>query len=196
GAVLVFVEIADDILEKEKFEIDQFFQHISWIEQENALHQVMSLVTEAGSVVFLVIASILVVVYMFLAKKSKWMVIFFIINMVGISAMTTVLKELFKRDRPEIITQYDGTGFSFPSGHSTGAIAFYGFILYMLWRSNIRQWLKWLLIFICGLLAIMIPFSRVILGVHYFTDILAGIALSLAWLILCIIVLEYLRSMK
>src|SRR5699024_8444544 len=118
--------------------------------------------------------------------------IFFVINMIGISTMTSVLKEFFKRDRPSINAQYDGTGFSFPSGHSTGSVAFYGFILYLLWRSNIKQWLKWLLIFISGLLAVMIPFSRVILGVHYFTDILAGMALALAWLTLCILVLEFL----
>lgn len=192
GTVMLFVDIADDILEKEKFEIDKFFQHISWIEQENALHQVMSLVTEAGSVLFLVIASALVVVSMFLTKKSKWMIIFFVINMIGISTMTSVLKEIFQRDRPSINAQYDGIGFSFPSGHSTGSVAFYGFILYLLWRSNIKQWLKWLLIFISGLLAVMIPFSRVVLGVHYFTDILAGMALALAWLTLCILVLEFL----
>lgn len=192
GGVALFIEIADDIIEKEKFQVDHYFQHVFLMEEGDIFHQMMGIITEAGAVLFLTIASGMVVIYMFFTKKNKWMILFFAINMIGISIITKGLKEIFKRERPEILEQFDGTGFSFPSGHSTGAIAFYGFIIYMLWKSNLRSWLKWLFIIILGILAIMIPFSRVILGVHYFTDIIAGMALSSAWLILCIIVFEYL----
>lgn len=193
GGVFLFVEIADDIIEKEKFQIDHYFQHVFWVEQGDFLYQMMRVITEAGSVLFLTIATVIVVIYLLLRKKNKWMILFFAVNMIGISIITRVLKEIFKRERPEILEQFDGTGFSFPSGHSTGAIAFYGFIIYMIWKHNLRKWLKWLFIIILASLAILIPFSRVVLGVHFFTDIVAGIALSFAWLMMCIMVFEYLN---
>ncbi|GAE93313.1 membrane-associated phospholipid phosphatase [Gracilibacillus boraciitolerans JCM 21714] len=188
----VFVELAEDVLEKEKFEMDHYFLNILVFEQNSLVYQTMEFLTEAGSVLFLTIASVLIVLFLLITRQNKWYIIFFIINMIGISAFTKVLKLIFERDRPELIAQYDGTGFSFPSGHSTGSIAFYGFLIYLLWKKVSHGWMRSTMIIIVGLFAVLIPFSRVVLGVHYFTDILAGILLGLTWLITCIILLEYL----
>ncbi|WP_058306461.1 phosphatase PAP2 family protein [Gracilibacillus massiliensis] len=188
----LFLELAEDVLEEEMFMVDQFFQDNLGFESGNFIYQMMELITEAGSVLFLTIISLVVIAYLLLTKKSKWYILFFIINMVGISAFTKVLKLFFERTRPELIDQYDGTGFSFPSGHSTGAIAFYGFMIYLVWKKPSRQWIKFFSITLLGLLALLVPFSRVVLGVHFFTDILAGMALGLAWLITCLISLEFL----
>ncbi|SHN22886.1 phosphatase PAP2 family protein [Gracilibacillus kekensis] len=188
----MFLELAEDVLEKEIFMIDHFFQDYLVSDSNNWFYQMMEILTEAGSVLFLTVASVMVIAYLFLTKKSKWYILFLIVNMVGISLLTKVLKLLFERERPELIDQYDGTGFSFPSGHSTGAIAFYGFIIYLIWKKVSIKWVKFLALVLSGFLAVAIPLSRVVLGVHYFTDILAGMSLGLAWLITCLIALEFL----
>ncbi len=188
----LFIELAGDVLEDEKFYADRIFQEYIVFAEGDWLYQMMGLVTEAGSVLFLMVASVILAVYLFFAKKSKWYSLFFSINMIGISLLTQVLKLIFERERPELIAQYGGTGFSFPSGHSTGSIAFYGFIVYLLWKTVSTKWLKWFSVLFFALLAISIAFSRVVLGVHFFTDIVAGMSLGVAWLIICIIVLEFL----
>jgi membrane-associated phospholipid phosphatase len=190
--VSLFIELAGDVLEEEKFVADRVFQEFIVFAEEDWFYQLMGVVTEAGSILFLTIVSVLLAVYLFFAKKSKWYSIFFSINMIGISLLTQVLKLVFERERPELIAQYDGTGFSFPSGHSTGSVAFYGFVGYLLWKKIATKWLRVSFVLFFAFLAVTIAFSRVVLGVHFFTDIVAGMSLGAAWLITCVIALELL----
>ncbi|WP_208588871.1 phosphatase PAP2 family protein [Gracilibacillus suaedae] len=190
--VSLFIELAGDVLEEEKFFVDRVFQEFIVFAKEDWLYQMMGLVTEAGSILFLTITSVILAVYLFFAKKSKWYSLFFSINMIGISLLTQVLKLVFERERPELIAQYGGTGFSFPSGHSTGSVAFYGFVIYLLWKKVSTRWLRVSYVLFFSFLAVTIAFSRVVLGVHFFTDIVAGMSLGLAWLITCMIALELL----
>ncbi|WP_245902272.1 MULTISPECIES: phosphatase PAP2 family protein [Gracilibacillus] len=192
GSTFLFIEIADDILEDEKFYIDQVVQDVMESARDTWFHSLMETITELGSVPILTIATIVLVSYLFLFKKRKWEAIFFGINMVGISLLTKGLKLIFQRDRPEILMQYDGTGFSFPSGHSTGSIAFYGFCIYLVARSRWKSRTKWLCNSVLSLLIVLIPLSRTVLSVHYFTDVLAGVSLGLAWLLVCIFGLQIL----
>lgn len=111
---------------------------------------------------------------------------FFLAAMGGVTILISVLKTVFSRDRPNILEAYDGTGYSFPSGHSTAPIVFYGFIMYLLIRSKLNALAKWLFNTFLGILIILIAFSRLPLGVHYFTDVFGG----LTWLISCIAILE------
>ncbi|MBM7553374.1 phosphatase PAP2 family protein [Thalassobacillus pellis] len=191
SATYLFFSLAEEVLEREKFAIDQattaFVNKIT----NPLINTIMGYVTEAGSVLFLTIGTIVVVgILFFFSKFSKCVPLFFIIDMVGISILTKVLKLLFERKRPDVLAKYDGTGFSFPSGHSTGAITFYGFLIYLVIISPMRSRWKWVINILIGLFAVSIAFSRVFLGVHYITDILAGLAFGLAWLLICIIGLE------
>ena len=190
--VSLFIELAGDVLEEEKFFADRVFLEFIVFAEEDWLYQLMGVITEAGSILFLTIASVLLAIYLFFAKKSKWYSMFFSINMIGISLLTQVLKLVFERERPELIAQYGGTGFSFPSGHSTGSVAFYGFVGYLLWKKISTKWLRVSSLLFFAFLAVTIAFSRVVLGVHFFTDIVAGMSLGIGWLITCIIALELL----
>lgn len=110
--------------------------------------------------------------------------------MIGISVLTSSLKELFERDRPNLIQEYDGTGYSFPSGHSTGPMVFYGFIIYLIIRSRFPLVAKWIVGIVLGLLIFLIGFSRIYLGVHYASDVIGGFLLGFAWLATNIAILE------
>lgn len=186
-----FVELGENVLEEEKFVIDtattDFINTISYPWLINA----MGWITEAGSVMFLTIASIILAVYLFFFSSfSRWVTVFFAINMGGISALTKLLKISYGRKRPSELEQYDGTGFSFPSGHTTGSIVFYGFIIYLVTVSHLGKRLKWTINIFIALFAFSIGISRLFLGVHFITDVMAGISFGLSWLLICIMALE------
>lgn len=99
-----------------------------------------------------------------------------------------MLKNTFLRERPTGINIISETGYSFPSGHSLTAMAFYGFIIYLIYKSNIKN--KKIYIILLGLIIFLIGISRIYLGVHFATDVLAGFIISIIFLICYIHVLE------
>lgn len=104
----------------------------------------------------------------------------------GSAALNYLLKHLFERARPELFRVVDAAGYSFPSGHAMVSLCFYGMSAYLLSRRW-RQFVWRLLIY--GLAAILITaigLSRIYLGVHYPTDVLAGYTAGMTWLVICI----------
>ena len=98
----------------------------------------------------------------------------------GSAATTFILKNLIYRPRP-LGALYLETDSSFPSGHATVAMALYGFILYTIWKHDKHALKKPFIIFLFVLIA-LIGISRLYLGVHYISDILAGYTVGFIWL--------------
>jgi membrane-associated phospholipid phosphatase len=189
----LFAELAEEMLESEinKFDnsIIQFFHSI----ETNGLDLMMFVFTEAGSVWFLTLFSISIISYLWFKKKDKWSIFFFIIGIGGGGLLTKLLKYYFGRERPSIDETIDAIGYSFPSGHSMGSLIFYGFMSYFLIRSSLRKRIKWTVLYIFGVLTILIGISRIYLGAHYPSDVIAGYLAGGVWLILCILALEYVK---
>lgn len=191
GAVYFFSELAEEVLEKEIFAIDQVATDVVISISTPWMDTFWGIVTDLGSVTILTIASIILLVYLlFFSPFSRWVGIYFAVNMIGISALTKLLKLTFERQRPDVLAEYDGTGFSFPSGHSSGSMVFYGFLIYIVVISPMKKGWKRLLNGILGATVLLIGLSRAYLGVHYFTDIMAGFLFGTSWLLVCIIALE------
>jgi len=133
--------------------------------------------TFLGSTIFI---TILCVLSLFI-KKYRNTIISNTLIVVGISQ---ALKFIVRRARPLDIALIEETGFSFPSGHSMVSCAFYGIIIYLIYKSNLKKQVKILLILAFSLLIINIGLSRIYLGVHYTTDVFAGFILALIHLIL------------
>ncbi|WP_246031825.1 phosphatase PAP2 family protein [Salibacterium salarium] len=192
GASFLFAELAEGVLEEEKFMIDRHGAAFIDSIETPWLNERMAWITELGSVTWLVIASIFVCVFIWFAyDRKRWRLFYFAVAMIGISVLTKLLKVTFERKRPDLLEEFDGTGFSFPSGHSTGPMVFYGFLVYLVAKSELKKWLKWTLCGLLSFLILLIGMSRVYLSVHYVTDVLAGFALGLTWLVICILILEY-----
>ncbi|RWZ58029.1 phosphatase PAP2 family protein [Halobacillus fulvus] len=148
-------------------------------------------ISQAGSVVFIVVASVALLIYLlFFSRFSKWAGIYFILTMGGVSLLTKLMKSLSDRGRPAFKGEYDGVTSSFPSGHTSGAIAFYGFVMYLIAVSRLERKWKWTLNLIIIILTILIGMSRVYLGVHFFTDVVAGYLFGVAWLLICLTAME------
>ena len=110
---------------------------------------------------------------------------------VGNALLNKGLKHLFERDRPAhwhgVVTE---TGYSFPSGHASGTLATYGMLAYLVLRLAPPLWHVPALLG-AAWLAWMGACSRVLLQVHYASDVLAGLASGSVWLGLCIVGLRY-----
>lgn len=105
------------------------------------------------------------------------------------------MKELFLRARPDIsLHLVEQGGFSFPSGHSTTSVIFYGFSIYLINKHCKNQKLKVVLTVICAMLAVLIGPSRIYVGVHWPTDVLAGWCVGGAVLAAAIIISERIRK--
>lgn len=106
------------------------------------------------------------------------------LNLVLVVLLNQVLKFVIQRPRPDGISIAEASGFSFPSGHSMAAMAFFGLLVWMVWHYEKDRSLKWGCCIAFSLIVVMVGVSRIYLGVHYASDVVAGFCLSLAWLAL------------
>ena len=120
-------------------------------------------------------------VCMFLFRNRHYSIPVAINLMVSVSLNYT-LKTTFLRQRPPIeyraVTE---VGYSFPSGHAMAAGAFYGFLIYMVAQSARPRWRKRGVIAALGVVIAAIGFSRIYLGAHWASDVIAGWAVGAAW---------------
>ncbi|WP_052999327.1 phosphatase PAP2 family protein [Staphylococcus aureus] len=129
--------------------------------------------TKVGEVWAMLCISLLLVAYLML-KRHKIEALFFALTMALSGILNPVLKNIFDRERPTLLRLIDITGFSFPSVHAMGSTAYFGSGIYLLKRLNQGN-SKGILIGLCAAMILLISISRVYLGVHYPTDIIAGI---------------------
>ena len=108
--------------------------------------------------------------------------LFAAVNLVLATLLNLLLKTLVQRPRPEGYRLVAESGFSFPSGHSMVAMAFYGLLIWMVWRYEKDAFVRRLGIIGFGLVIVLVGLSRIYLGVHYASDVLAGFCASIAWL--------------
>ncbi len=106
-----------------------------------------------------------------------------LVSTAGGVVLTTVLKALFRRARPELFDSgYTASFYSFPSGHATVAVGFYGALTLML-AYHLRGAPRRAVVVVGTAVVLLIGFSRLYLGVHYPTDVLAGYLAAPLWLV-------------
>ncbi len=120
--------------------------------------------------------------FIFWDNKIKYKVT---INLVVISLINNLLKVLIKRDRP-YLAMINESSYSFPSGHTMAATFFYGYLIYIVYKSKHSKRVKISFITSFSLIATLIIFSRLYLGVHYPSDVLVGFLISLTYLLVVI----------
>ena len=128
---------------------------------------------------------------LFWIRKQREFVLPLWIILAGSGLFSLLGKVAFHRQRPLGISAYTEASFSFPSGHATIAAAFYGFIVYYLWRQAQNRSIRLNILFGGSLLILAIGFSRLYLGVHFLSDVLGGYLLGILWLIVGICLVEW-----
>lgn len=105
-------------------------------------------------------------------------------TILGSQITTYAGKYVLARQRPEFVTEVAAVTPSFPSGHATSAIAVYGFIAYIVARDLVRTRQRFELIYWAAVLISLIGFSRMLLALHYASDVAAGVLVGAFWLLL------------
>ncbi|MDC3417430.1 phosphatase PAP2 family protein [Aquibacillus salsiterrae] len=189
----IFIKIGQELLSKEINAFDSTIINFLKTIETDTLDLILLFVTELGSVWFLTTMSVVVIVLLWIRGKDGLGIAMFILAVAGGAIITKILKEHYNRGRPSINPEIDAVGFSFPSGHSMGSLIFYGFMIYFIIRSRRSIVIKSFLSAFFGFLIIAIGFSRIYLGAHYPSDVLAGYLAGAVWVILCILGLEWLE---
>jgi membrane-associated phospholipid phosphatase len=146
------------------------------------LRLVTDLASTPGAAAIVVVAA---VVEMF-RLRSRWLVPFLLVVVLGDSAVTNAVKHLAERARPTIDPAAAALGPSFPSGHSSTAAAMFAAIALLAGRGRGRR-ARALLVAAAVALAVAVAASRVLLDLHWTSDVLAGLALGWAWFAACAI---------
>lgn len=170
--VLIFVLKYDNLV------IDNYIINL-FKYKNNLLTNFMKIITLFGSA-YVIVPCCIILLFALKNKKNK---ILMTSNLVIITLLNQLLKRVFRRLRPinGIISE---SGYSFPSGHSMVSMAFYGFLIYLLYKSNFKY--KNIFIGLLIVLILLIGISRIYLGVHYPTDVFGGFLLSISYLLLFI----------
>lgn len=193
GAIAAFIELADEIGVDEElalFDADlakALSQHLS-----TTTLQVVSKITHLGDPDFLTVLAVLVLVALLLAKR--WLLAgAWVAATAGGGLLNLLLKSIFERPRPLHEHGFaHETSWSFPSGHASGSMLIYSLLGYLIVTNTPRVWHIPAAVATVALI-VFVGSSRVLLQVHYFSDVLAGYASAAAWSALCIAGLETVR---
>ena len=185
--VFVFAFITREVLQKELTGFDTaVYNFISKFENP-LLTEIFKFLSFLSSGTFIVLLSIA----LFFIFKSKKYGLLSLCNLVFIVILNQTLKLFFSRPRPFEWMLIEETGYSFPSGHAMVSAAFYGMLIYLIWQTKLKTKYKKIWTIVLALLIFFIGLSRIYLGVHYTSDILAGFTLSLSCLIVTTSVVSY-----
>lgn len=177
----VFLGLAHEVLEGEMLKLDEAAY---WLVVERLrapwLTPVMEAFSALASPVILVTLLLMVVAFAPGRRPGACCAL----NLVLVVALNQILKQVVQRPRPEGFRLAEVSGFSFPSGHSMVAMAFFGLLVWMVWRYECDRAVRLGCVAAFSALAVAVGISRVYLGVHYASDVIAGFCVSIVWLAL------------
>jgi undecaprenyl-diphosphatase len=178
AAVALFLELAEDVWLNEGFTWDVTLMLGIHTLNRPWLDKLFWLITQTGGpLLVLLVAGTAVWFWQHDQRKVTWLVL---ASFGGTLLLNSLLKLLFARPRPNVFPPLmTETSYSFPSGHTMSAVAVYGLLALLLWQRGKRGWAA-----LAGWWVLLVAISRVYLGVHYPSDVLASLALGGIWLII------------
>ena len=187
GAEVFFVWLSGEVLEGDTGRFDETIRALVNSHASPGITTIIQTITTLGSVSFLLCSGAAIGVLLML-KRSRRSLFVFSTTMLGATIINVLLKVTFKRTRP---ASFFGTpipsSFSFPSGHALLALCFYGILAYLIalrWNNLPVRCTAWSA---AVLLALAIGLSRIYLGVHYPSDVIASYAAGIFWILAVII---------
>ena len=188
--LLMFFAILEDVFEKEIIKLDILGYGLISTLISNNITPVAIVITNLGGAITLIGLTIIFL----LIIKNKKISLSILLNL-GISAFLNILlKNIIQRPRPDEFRLISETGYSFPSGHSMVSMAYYGYLIYLIFKFVKNKKLKTFLITILCILILSIGISRIYLGVHYTSDVIAGFVLSISYLIIYTSIIKIIKK--
>lgn len=184
-SLLLFFKLGDDVFQKEVFALDSTITNFIYGFRSPVLNKIMLNISIFGNVAFLFCLSVITVFYLY-TKRKKDALIFSSILYTGV-IINLILKEFFHRPRPHLFTLIAENSYSFPSGHAMNSFVFYTAIAYFILRASNNITLAFVTSGIAIIIIVLIGISRIYLGAHYPSDVIAGYVGGFFWFISAIL---------
>lgn len=194
--LLLFAKLAEDLIFDELNRFDQVIILATNNFSSPLTTAIMKTITITGSFFFLISVAAVFCLFLLKLRKAFWEMAIVLIALAGSAVMDELLKHIFHRTRPNIARLVEVSGYSFPSGHAMVSLAFYGMLAYLIWINIKSSTLRYFIALFFFLLVFAIGISRIYLGAHYPSDVLAGFAAGGFWLVGCILGLQALLFSK
>lgn len=184
--LIMVIAITEDVFSKEIMNLDKIgYELISKYLITDGVTPIAKTVTRLGGAIVLITCTLFSIFFV----KNKKIGLCISLNLLISTGLNLVLKNLVQRPRPIEYRLIDETGYSFPSGHSMVSTAFYGFIIYLIYNNVKNKKIRLTLITLLSVLILTIGTSRIYLGVHYTSDVIAGFLISISYLVIYISIL-------
>lgn len=193
GSLYLFAELSEDLLFNELLFFDEIVTDLVRHFASNELTTVMKLISQFGSTLFLTVTCLLAVLYFKYICNNNWDAFVIPVVLIGGLLLNQSLKFLFQRQRPMLPHLVAASGFSFPSGHAMISMVYYGILAYLFWIHSKGKIAKYFWTLSAIFLVLFVGISRIYLGVHYPSDVLAGFSAGAFWLIVCVYSLKALK---
>ena len=178
-----FFALAEDVFNKEIMNGDIVgYKLVSTFLISDFTTPIAKFITNFGGAIILIGSAFTLFIFI----KNKKIGVSIISNLAIITVLNQLLKRIVQRPRPTEFRIVEESGYSFPSGHSMVSMAFYGYLIYLIYKYVKNKYLKWISIILLSILICFIGISRIYLGVHYTSDVLGGFFISISYLIIYI----------
>ncbi len=180
--IVFFLAILEDVLDQEIKNFDILGYNVISKSISEYVTPMAKVITKFGNAESL----ILITIILFLVIKNKRIKWAIPVNIVCSAILNFTLKNIIQRPRPIEYRIIDMNGYSFPSGHSMVSMAFYGLLIYLIYKNIKNKYIKVISILLLSTLIFLIGVSRIYLGVHYTSDVIGGFLLAISYLVLYI----------
>ncbi len=180
GSFLLFADLSRHVISEEILLLDTSLSETVYSLRSPLLTQTFLFITFLGGSTWLLFASLVMFLFLILKKKTHAALLFLFTFSLGV-ALNLFIKYIVARARPDIEPMIDEIFYSYPSGHSMNAFVFYALLAYLTYHVGRNSMVSALVTFLCGILILAIGFSRIYLGVHYPSDVIAGFLAGCAW---------------
>ncbi len=187
AALLLFSVITEDVVERETLARFDLQLAAAWRASATPTGaHIFSIVTQLGSGAVIALVGVAVAAVL-LARRRRYLAVGWVAAIVGAWILNLVLKLVVQRPRPTFANRWVTVHtFSFPSGHAMSSLVTYGMLAYVLVLAVSGSRARRFIVLAALLLVLAIGFSRLYLGVHYFSDVMGGYAGGVVWLTACI----------
>lgn len=193
AGIWIFAELAEEVGQGATRELDE--KVLLWMNghASSARDYVAMQVTSIGNGAPVITIGLIMCGFLW-ALSNRLAALMVAVAVIGSHLLNGVLKAAFERPRPELFvleTPFQRpVSASFPSGHAMAAMVTYFLFAYLIGRLGGKGWFKVLVNLLAAILVLAIGLSRMYLGVHYPSDVIAGYLIGFAWATICILALE------
>lgn len=196
AGINLFIELTDTLKTDTLARYDKAVTDYILSFRNPSLTTFFKFVTDIGDVTGYLIVLVLFVLLSWRIIKSWKYVLQSVAVLILATLSNMALKRFVDRARPGIEHLVTVKTLSYPSGHAMGAMAFFGFLIYLIFKLQIHKVLRFLIILLFALLILSIGISRIYLGVHYPSDVAGGFIAGFIWVVFCILIFDVIQIFR